>query len=111
MGAYGSTDNCFYTDFGDMARPTMHRKQSKYYIYRLCNISSGLFLNEQVELGQAKYTPGHKFLCQVIAAVQYCFPDRYSCRQKDVHYAILFQLQLYDTKNISGTSPGRNRPG
>ena len=71
MGAYGSTDNCFYTDFGDMARPTMHRKQSKYYIYRLCNISSGLFLNEQVEPGQPKYTPGHKFLCQVIAAVQY----------------------------------------
>jgi len=88
MGAYGSTDNCFYTDFGDMARPTMHRKQSKYYIYRLCNISSGLFLNEQVELGQPKYTPGHKFLCQVIAAVQYLSGPILS-----VVYLILLQFQ------------------
>src|ERR1700689_3896014 len=71
MGAYGSSDNCSYTDFRDMAKPTMHIKKSKYCIYRLRNISSGLFVNEQVELGQPKYTPGHKLLCQAIAAVQY----------------------------------------
>src|ERR1700677_1286623 len=49
----------------------MHKKTSHILYFPPAPMSGCLFLNEQIELEQSKYTPGHKFLCQAIAAVQY----------------------------------------